>query len=470
MRLPVAVYAAVLIGLAVLTGPLGHDEAQYAIGGAALLGRAASAFPLHRPVGMQLVAAPGVLAGGGDLGFHLIAVVTTLAMIAAVYIYVRRAHGAGTAGWATAVVATSFAVVRRGAEMLPDAPAAVFVLAFAAVLVGGLRPDAGAAPASGGSMTRGADPVRRRRLAWLGPLAAAAFYLRYGSIGVLGSISAAALIVWWRQLRACAVPLAIAAGSAAVLAVPHVVHSVHATGSALGILREASFAAGRGYTGDGLVFYATGWWLWLGPVAAVCAAAGLVAGLARRDAVASFAALASFVAIVVLGLDAHGEARFVLVPEVLLVGAGVDAIRAWAMPRPRAAAALVAVTLAGSTAAAAVALVRARRTFDVAVAAAGEVRRAAGGAPCAVIAGKWTQAEWYSGCAGVQPPDAVARADVAARPTFLVWFDAGTRQPPALLDQVRAGRGGVRATEVAHVDGGAGAWGGAQVFRLVAAP
>jgi hypothetical protein len=455
-RLAVAAYAAVLVGLALLTGPLGHDEAQYAIGGAALLGRAASAFPLHRPVGMQLVAAPGVLAGGDDLGFHLIAVVTTLAMIAAVYIYVRRAHGAGTAGWATAVVATSFAVVRRGAELLPDAPAAVFVLTFAAILIGGLGPNA--------------DPARRWRLAWLGPLAAAAFYLRYGSIGVLGSLSASALVVWWRQLRANAAPLAVAVGSAAALAVPHVLHSVDATGSALGILRQASFAAGRGYTGDGLVFYGTTWWLWLGPIAAVCASAGLIAAVARRDAVTAFAGLAAFVAIVVLGLDAHGEARFVLVPEVLLVGAGVDAIRAWAMPRPRAAAIGLAATLAGSTVAAAVGLVRARHTFDVAVDAAHEVRRAAGGAPCAVIAGKWTQAEWYSGCAGAQPPDTIAPDAVRGRPTFLVWFDDGVRQPPSLLEDVRTGRTGVRATEVAHVDGGAGAWGGARVFRLQAVP
>jgi hypothetical protein len=456
MRAAVAAYAAVLIGLAVLSGSLGHDEAQYAIGGAALLGRAASAFPLHRPVGMQVVAAPGVLAGGGDLGFHLIAVVATLALVAAVYIYVRRAHGARTAGWATAVVATSFAVVRKGAELLPDAPSAVFVLAFAAVLVGGLAPDA--------------DAARRRRLAWLGPLAAAAFYLRYGSIGVLGSISASALVVWWRQLRACAVPLAIAAASAAVLAVPHVLHSVHATGSALGILRQASVAAGRGYTGEGLVFYGTIWWLWLGPVAAVCAAVGLVAAIGRRDPASAFAGLASVVTLVVIGLDAHGEARYVLVPEVLLIGAGVDAIRAWAMPRPRTAAALVIASLVGSTAASGFALVRQRRTFGVAAEAAGEVRRAAGGAPCAVIAGKWPQAEWYSGCEGVQPPDTIVAADVAARPTFLVWFDDGVRQPPSLLAQVTSGRGGVRATEVAHVDGGGGAWGGARVFRLEAAP
>jgi hypothetical protein len=455
-RAAVAAYAAVLVGLAVLMGPLGHDEAQYAIGGAALLGRAVSAFPLHRPVGMQVVAAPGVLVGGGDLGFHLTAAAWTLAMLGASYIYVRRAHGARTAAWATAVVATSFAVLRRGPEMLPDAPSAVFVLAFAAGLVGGLAPNA--------------DPARRWRLAWLGPLAAAAFYLRYGSIGVLATISASALAVWWRQVRACLAPLAVAALSAAALAAPHVVQSVRATGSVLGILQQASVAAGRGYRGDGLVYYGTTWWLWLGPVASVCAACGLIAAAARRDAVTLFAGLAALAALVLVGLDAHGEARYVLVPQVLLIGAGVDAIRAWAMPRTRLAAALVAASLVGSSIAAAIALLRARRTFGVVAAAGGEVRRAAGGAPCTVIAGKWPQAEWYSGCEGVQPPDAIEPAAITGQPTFLIWFDDGTRQPPSLLAQVEAGRGGVRAIEIAHVDAGGGAWGGARVFRLQASP
>jgi len=448
----IAAYAIVLVALAIWGEPLGHDEAQYALGGAALLGRDVSAFPLHRPVGMQVIAAPAVAAGGADLAFRAIAIAMTLAMIGAAYLYMRRAHGAQAAAWGTIVVATSFAIVRRSIELLPDAPAAVFVLAFAAVLVRGLGPSA--------------DPARKWRLAWLGPLAAAAFYVRYGSIGILGSISASALVVWWRRLRENAVPLVVAALIAALCAIPHVVHSIHATGSALGILRQASFAAGRGYTGDGLVFYAGAWWLWLGPIAAVCVVAGLIAAVIRRSEVAAFAGLASIVAIVVLGLDAHGEARFVVVPEILLVGAGVDAIIAWVFPRPKLAAGAIAVSFAGTVVATALALANAQRTFGVAVAAAGAVRAAAGGAPCEVYSGQWTQLEWYSGCWGVQMPVPIEARAFGGRAAFLVWYEQGRRQSQAQLDDLRAGRAGVRADEVARVPGGGGAWGGATVFRL----
>lgn len=455
-RALVAVYAAALVGLAAFGGPLGHDEAQYALGGAALVGRDVSAYPLHRPVGMQVIDAPAVLAGGGDLAFHLIAIVMTLAMVAAVYAYARRAHGPRVAGWATVVVATSFAVLRRATELLPDAPAAVLVLAFAAVLVGGLGP--------------GADPQRRWRLAWLGPLAAAAFYVRYGALGILGAVSLAAAIVWWRRLRENAGPLAVAAAIAALLAVPHVAHSVAATGSALGILRQASFAAGRAYTGEGLVFYGSSWWLWLGPLAAGCALCGLGAAITRRSEVAAFAGLASVLGLVALGLDAHGEARFVLVPEILLVAAGVDAIVAWAFPRPRLAAAALALGFAGTVAASAIGTARARRTFEVAVRAAEVVRQAAGGAPCAVYAGKWTQLEWYSGCVGAVVPEPITADAIAGRAAFLVWYEHGVRQPPEVLDALRARRHGVAVDEVAEVAGDAGLWGGAIVYRLRAEP
>ncbi len=447
-----AVFVAALVGLALVCAPLGHDEAQYALGGAALLGRDVSAFPLHRPIGMQVIAAPGVLAGGSELAFRLIAVATTLAFLGAAWMYARRAHGPRVAMWTVAVVATSFAIVRHGVDLLPDAPAAALVLVFATILVGGLGP--------------GADPRFRWRLAWLGPIATAAFYVRYGSLGILGALSLSATIVWWPRVRDNLGPLALAVLLAALCAAPHVVHSLDATGSALGILRYASFAAGREYVGDGLVFYATWWWLWLGPLAATCVAVGLGAGAVRRDSLATFAALASVLAIVALGLDAHGEARFVIAPLVLLVAAGVDAIVARIRPMPRVATALVATSLAGSAIAGAIGIARAGRTFDVAVRAGAEIRRAAGGTRCRVLTGQWTQLEWYSGCAGVVIPDRITTdaLETGGEP-FLVWFDDGRRQPPSALASVRA-VDGVRAMKVAHVAGDDGNWGGADVYRL----
>jgi len=452
-----AVWIAALAGLAAIGQPLGHDEAVYALGGKLLVGGAASPFPLHRPVGMELVAAPAAAVGGGLWAFRAIAIAATLAFLVAGWACARRAFGGRVAAWTVVVVATSFAVVRRGDELLPDAAAGALVLLFTHVLVAGLGPDR--------------DPARRWRLVWLGPLAGAAFYVRYGSIGVVGGISAAALIVWRGRLRANAGPILVAVALTALAAVPHVLYSVHATGSALGILRDASQLAGRGYTGQGLVFYGSAWWLWLGPVAAVCVAAGLVAGLVRRGELAEVFALGSLVTMVTLGLDAHGEARFVIVPEVLLAASGIEALGAWLGPRAarwrRPAAALLVLSLAGAVAASAVAKVRARRTFAVAVAAGAAIRQAADGAPCRVWAGQWPQLEWYSGCrADPIPPAAAITPAALTAPTFLVWFDRGRREDPAVLDDVLAGRRGVVATPIARVPGGDGLWGGARVFRL----
>jgi len=449
-----ALYVAALVGLALIGSPLGHDEAQYALGGARLLGHDVSAFPLHRPIGMQLLAAPGVWAGGGELAFRLVAIASTLAFLGAAWWYARRVHGAQVARWTLAVIATSFAILRRSAELLPDAPAAALVLVFAAVLVGGL--------------SASSDPARRWRLAWLGPIAAAAFYLRYGSISILGALSLSAAIVWRAQLRANLGPLLAAIALAALGAIPHVLLSLDATGSALGVLRLARFAAGRAYTGEGLVFYATWWWLWMGPLAAVCVAVGLGAGGARRDPRATFAALGALIALVALGLDAHGEARFVIVLEVVLAAAGVDAIIARVRPMPRLATAALRLCLVGSVAAAGVGVSRAGRTFEVAVRAGTEIRRAADGARCRVLSGQWTQLEWYSGCAGIVIPDAITADGLAGASTFLVWFDDGRRQPPSALAGVRQHRSGVRAEKIAHVADDDGYWGGADVYRLEA--
>jgi hypothetical protein len=95
------------------------------------------------------------------------------------------------------------------------------------------------------------------------------------------------------------------------------------------------------------------------------------------------------------------------------------------------------------------------------------VRQAAGGAPCAVIAGKWTQLEWYSGCVGaVVSDEAMQPAAIAGRAAFLVWYEHGVRQPAEVLADLRARRRGVGADEVARVPGGGGLWGAATVYRL----
>lgn len=449
-----ALVAIALVGIALLGQPLGHDEAVYALGGKRVLGGDASPYPLHRPIAMALVAVPGVL--GGELAFRLTAIAMTAAFLAAAWALARRAYDRGVAAWTVAIIATSYAIVRRGTELLPDAPAGACVLGFAAVLLTGLRP--------------GADPARRWRLTWAAPLALAAFYLRYGALGTLGAIAIASAIVWRRQLRANLGPLALGLGLTAIGLVPHVLQSLDATGDPLGMLREASRLAGRAYTGDGLVFYATRWWLWLGPAAAVAVAAGILAAITARrrgDDVSAMFGLASAIAILGLGLEAHGEARFVIVPEVLLVSAGV----AWLSARAVAGRMRAPIATAGITVSLVIAIAGtgwsaeyARWTFDAAVDAGAIVRRAAGGEPCRVWCGQWPQLEWYSGCRG-EPVPATFGPSTARTPAFLVWFDHGRRQDPAVLETVTRDASDPRAVPIGGTHN-RGAWGSARVYRL----
>ncbi len=449
-----ALVAIALVGIALLGQPLGHDEAVYALGGKRVLGGDASPYPLHRPIAMALVAVPGVL--GGELAFRLTAIAMTAAFLAAAWALARRA-----------VRPRRRRVDRRHhRNLVRDRPARHGAVAGCArgrlrARVRGGPPDRAAAGLGSGAALA-AD---------LGaPLALAAFYLRYGALGTLGAIAIASAIVWRRQLRANLGPLALGLGLTAIGLVPHVLQSLDATGDPLGMLREASRLAGRAYTGDGLVFYATRWWLWLGPAAAVAVATGILAAITARrrgDDVSAMFGLASAIAILALGLEAHGEARFVIVPEVLLVSTGV----AWLSARAVAGRMRAPIATAGITVSLVIAIAGtgwsaeyARWTFDAAVDAGAIVRRAAGGEPCRVWCGQWPQLEWYSGCRG-EPVPATFGPSTARTPAFLVWFDHGRRQDPAVLETVTRDASDPRAVPIGGTHN-RGAWGSARVYRL----
>jgi hypothetical protein len=444
-------YAVTMLGMCLFGPALGHDEAVYALGADALLGGDSTPAALHRPIGTVALAVPAVLAGGDDRALRLTGLLGTLCFLTATWSFARRAVGAASAVWVVAIVATSYTVVARGTELLPDLWASALILWFATILLAGLAPDA---------------PARRR---WwsiaLGPLAAGAFYIRYGSLPVTASVAVAGLIVYRRAVPRAVVPLAAAVVIAGVLAVPHVVLALAATGNPLGILERSQQMAGRGYLGDGLVFYATAWWSWLGPIAALSVAAGAVAAVRRATPFARFAGLASLLALVAIGTGAHGEPRFALIPQVLCTTAGVEALRDRIAPRARLAAALVAITFVGSVAV----WTRggANTTHGVAADAGAALRRLAAGQRCTVVAGKWAQLAWYSGCRGIPVAEVVLTPALLRDlgTTFVVWLDAGPRQPPRVLADLLAGRNGVRATAIGRIDH-AGRWGGATIYRI----
>ncbi len=421
-----ALYASIAIVVVSwrLGGPLGHDEAAYAIGGKALLAGHGSPW-LYRSVGMHALAAFGVAAGGSELALRVPAVIFAIGFVLAVR-RVGRLFGADRAAWAMAVIAGMHGVILRGHELLSDLPSTTCLLVAIATLAEELERDDGP----------------RWRVVAVAPWLAAAFYLRYASCVPIALIGATTALVWWRRVIARPLPLVATAALLVALLVPHALQAIDATGSPLGIVRYSSDVPYHLYVGDGLVTYLFG-----NPLLAygVLAAPVLLVGLAsiarpsrdaRRPAMALWLVSAS--QIVVLGFISHAMTRYIYLALTLLVVLGVDGIaRAAADLEPsrliaRGAVALVALGWAGVMAATLVLGLRAEDWKTPIVDAAALVRADAHGRPCHVVSRRFAQLMWYSGCeSGNQPPlpDELDRHALV----YGVWFPGtpGTPGPEA---------------------------------------
>ena len=88
---------------------------------------------------------------------------------------------------------------------------------------------------------------RRASPGWLllaaGPIAAGAFYLRFGSAASILAIAITALILWWRTLLANWRIVAAAAAVTVLCIAPHLLEAIRLTGSPIGILQRASSVA-----------------------------------------------------------------------------------------------------------------------------------------------------------------------------------------------------------------------------------
>ncbi|MBL8621072.1 MAG: glycosyltransferase family 39 protein [Myxococcales bacterium] len=404
-------YAVVVAACALIPArPLGHDEAVYALGARALVDDGGAAMPLHRSIGMAIVAAPGVVAGGGELALRLPVALLALGYLALIGAIARRHFGAAAAALAMAVQATNPEFTWRSAEVLSDVPSALCLLGLLAALV---------------------SPRPRWYLA--GPAAAAACYVRYASAPVVAVIFAAAWLLLPSARRA-AVQAAICA---ALLLVPFLVWSHVTTGSTLGVLREGERRAGRAYAGQGLVFYLRAWPLRLaGPGVGVVAALGLIVGLAAWRRPLDHAArvrrvllVAALGQLALLGWRVHGEARFVTFALTALVLVGASWLAASA-PRWRIA---VAVTACLAVPMAAWTLIRLRdltASRAPAVAAARAIAHDRGADPCVVYATEAPMVAWYSGCRAV-PVDGwgVIPGAAAGAPQVYLLDATGLRFP-----------------------------------------
>ncbi len=419
--------AAALARQIAVAAPFGHDEAIYAGGGRELLDDApSSGYDLHRSVGMKALAAAGLLIDDAEWAPRLIVLVCSLAFLIAFRALGSRTLGPWPAAWAAAAMVTSFGIQRRGAEILSDVPSLLLLVLILLVMVRELgRGGDGGRPGVG--------------LLAVAPIAAAAFYLRYGLSTSLLGIGMAAATVWWRPIVTGRRVVLATAALFALLLVPHLVDSMRETGGPLGILQVSGDAAHRDYLGQGLVQFPLVFLLEGGPVLVALFCIGAVQGARRlvglrrqrrhaqmpaEDRAIAFLWLASIFQILVTGLLAHAEFRYFFFGVSGLTLVGAHAACRWAAGRDRR---LAAIAAAAIFVVAAVThqvnigrYTRLREARQVLVDAAAQVRRAAGDQSCAALTSRSPHIGWYSGCAAL--PLSARPAELAGQRRFLVQF------------------------------------------------
>ncbi|MFF9285085.1 glycosyltransferase [Streptomyces griseosporeus] len=389
---------------------LGHEEAVYAGKARAWAnGTPAAGWGTYRPPGLPALGRVA-LAVHDDVGaLRATGLVLVLFTLTVTYLVAARWTTPRRGAVVALVVLSGLGFLRRVPEFLNDIGATGLLLLVVWLL------------------TR-AQEIRR---SWSLPLAAGvavvAFYLRYGVVGNLVAIAAAAVVAygpgaWWRvRRRLAAAGLVLAAGL-----LPHFVYATEVTGSPLGLLLSATEQANRVYVGDGLVYYLAIFpYRLAGDLGAVLMVAGLVLAARARDARRRFLGLASVLVFVVLGLATDGEPRFVFLPVVLLTILGVEALGRWRTALA-AVAGLALLTVGGTAQVVAHGAMpdpvrQSASTVPVARALAG------GDGPCLVVTGYEPETGWYSGC------DAVTYAQYRGAPegtrVTLVLYERGRLQP-----------------------------------------
>ena len=372
--------------------PLGHDEAQYALAGQQLVESVAPRWP-YLSYGMNAIAAPGVLAGGGERAMRIVPMLAGIGFVLAAAAVARRFAARGTTGWLVAVLAATSTIAKRSIDLLSDMPSTACLLVATMIIVD--------------ETTRSEGP--RRRLVWAAPWLAAAFYLRYGSCIPIAVIGAVGLVGGWRGIVRRPGPVIATILVLAALLIPHVALAIALTGSPLGIMSESSSVVGRSGGGGMATFLTSNPFAFYGVVTTPILIAGLVAIVRVRDRRTAMLWVIAVGNIVAVGVTATGQTRYIFLALVLLLLIGIDAIRGAIAARPAALRRklgwVCVAALVGSWLVVASSLSRTNRAVRAhmagSLAAITAIRADDRGAPCQVLARHNTQLEWYSGCEAV---------------------------------------------------------------------
>ncbi|MGH8873857.1 MAG: glycosyltransferase family 39 protein [Acidimicrobiia bacterium] len=464
--------AVLLVRLVLAAGPFGHDESAFAVGARAWVeGSPATGFDLHRAPGLPLLGTLVVGATTSEAGFRLLGVGFALLALVAVAWLGRVLYGRWVGLVAAGLLVSASSFLRRSPEYLTDIPSAALLVILTVFL------------------WRRFEPSDRPgwHLLWAAPLAAAAFYLRYQSVLALAGLLVAGIVLWGGRVRRGWQQVAATAGLTLLLLVPHALDSMRRTASPLGIVSATRDIGGRRFLGQGLVDYARAFPSDLaGPLGAVFLAIGTLAGgavlvgalrerrLSPQARAAALCLVPSAVLVLVLGVVAHGEPRFLFYPVmlVLVVGSGTFVgllgrlPLAWGWAGAMGLALVVLMLMAGIQPPTG----PAPPAIDAVVVDASRRIAALADGPCSVLTTYGPQVTWYSGCATVVlatsfQPGVVERLEGPHR--FLLLFENGKRQPEG---QALAGYLALTEGPPVVIEDPRGRVGDARIWRLAANP
>jgi hypothetical protein len=445
-------FGAVALGVILLGAQLGYDESLYASKARSLvLEIPAPPWALYRPTGLPILGLAALPFGLGETSLRIVAAATGLLGLGLAWGLARLLWGGPAAAITLLALVASPVVLAQVTLFQNDLPAVAPLLALLALLWWQLE-------------------LRDRPglpLLAAGPLAAAAFYLRYGALAILLGVALAAALLWGRRalrdVRLVGATLVVAAA----MFVPHVVEAIARTGSPLGIVAAAVTVADTTTPAEAALQYVR--WLpralagfpgmALGIVAAVAAVHAAVSSARSRRATPAGRRLAWLLlpaTVATLGtvVYAHPESRYLLTPLLLVEVAGAGgaaAAVAWLVPRlarasPRGARLVLPGLLAGLVVVAGVeGALWVRREVPAAreqwLADVGRAIGADAGPACAVVSTVGPVFGWYSGCEPLDfddPSAAQARA-TAGTSVYVVFttLDEGKNADPALLGRYR---------------------------------
>jgi hypothetical protein len=439
--------------VAARTGQLTWDEVVYASQARSLVSDVPSVYwAPYRPPGLPLLGTLAAVGGFSDISLRAITLVLGFLALAITWAVARQLWGAWAALFALLAAIGSPAVLVELRQFHND-----LISSGLLILLMGLLWD---------QFERRREPTRLLLAA--APIAAAAFYLRYGAVPAIVAIGIVAVLLWAPSIRRSLGLVVATALLGALLLVPHLLEAIRVTGSPTGMLTGGVDVASNADPILTLKRYA----LWLptaiaGPVGLVVLVIGgahaIVTGVDawRRRQLAPvrrhvWMLLTAVLAGLLTAIVSHPNPRYVIFPLLLglIAGGGALATVIRAMVRsghPRFARwssgpdalRLVALVLALSAGFVltreVVTFVRREPPADRSVAAEAIGADAAG--RCWVITTSPPTLGWYSGCAAgtLHRGRPVLTGGGQDAGTVYVVFIPGdeNRADPALVDEFR---------------------------------